>query len=172
MSNINCTGVYHWQEHCFSGQSKCGEISFFNYLTGNYADVANFPGTTTNVICGRCGNDAVTDTPGIYGVSSFNEEEKIARDIVLHGDILINVVDSVHLERDLFLTQQLIDTGIPVIVALNMLDEAKKNGIKIDQGMLSEMLGVPVIPTVAVGGQGLKELKEALCQARLEVYYP
>ncbi|SHE90473.1 ferrous iron transport protein B [Desulforamulus putei] len=148
------------------GNPNVGKSVFFNYLTGRYTDVANFPGTTTNVICGRCGQDAVTDTPGIYGVSSFNEEEKIARDIVLHGDILVNIVDAVHLERDLFLTQQLIDTGLPVLVVLNMMDEAQQQGIKIDIRVLSELLGVPVIATVAVEGKGMDQLKEAICRAR------
>lgn len=149
------------------GNPNVGKSIFFTFLTGKYVDVANFPGTTTNVICGRYGADAVTDTPGIYGISSFNEEEKIARDIVLNADILVNIVDAVHLERDLFLTQQAIDTGIPVLVALNMMDEAEKQGIKIDVRVLGELLGVPVIPTVAVEGRGMEQLKAALCQARV-----
>ena len=148
------------------GNPNVGKSMFFNYLTGSYVDVANFPGTTTNVICGRCGQDAVTDTPGIYGVSSFNEEEKITRDIVLHGDILVNIVDAVHLERDLFLTQQLIDTGRPMVVALNMIDEAENQGIKIDILVLKELLGVPVIATVAVEGKGLAEVRQAINEAK------
>ena len=149
------------------GNPNVGKSVFFNYLTGRYVDVANFPGTTTNVICGRCGVDAITDTPGIYGISSFNEEEKITRDIVLHGDILVNIVDAVHLERDLFLTQQLIDTGLPVLVVLNMMDEAQHQGIKIDIKVLKELLGVPVLSTVAVDGRGMDKLKEAICQAKV-----
>ncbi|GAB6181869.1 ferrous iron transport protein B [Desulfotomaculum defluvii] len=148
------------------GNPNVGKSLFFNYLTGSYVDVANFPGTTTNVICGRCGLDAVTDTPGIYGISSFNEEEKITRDIVLHGDVLINVVDALHLERDLFLTQQLIDTGRPMLVALNMMDEAENQGIKIDIKVLKELLGVPVIATVAVEGKGLDQVLEAIKGAK------
>lgn len=149
------------------GNPNVGKSVVFNYLTGRYVDVANFPGTTTNVICGRFGCDAVTDTPGIYGISSFNEEEKIARDIVLHGDILVNIVDAVHLERDLFLTQQLIDTGIPVLVVLNMIDEAEQHGLKVDIKVLQELLGVPVIATSAVSGRGMPQLKEAIYQARV-----
>lgn len=148
------------------GNPNVGKSVLFNYLTGRYVDVANFPGTTTNVICGRYGDDAITDTPGIYGISSFNEEEKIARDIVLHGDVLVNIVDAVHLERDLFLTQQLIDTGLPLIVILNMIDEAENQGIKIDLKVLQELLGVPVIATVAVEGKGLAKLKEAISNAK------
>ncbi|SHK24017.1 ferrous iron transport protein B [Desulforamulus aeronauticus] len=149
------------------GNPNVGKSVFFNYLTGRYVDVANFPGTTSNVICGRCGDDAITDTPGIYGISSFNEEEKITRDIVLHGDILVNIVDAVHLERDLFLTQQLIDTGLPVLVVLNMMDEALQQGIKVDLKALRELLGVPVLSTVAVDGKGMDKLKEAICQAKV-----
>ncbi|CCO08704.1 ferrous iron transport protein B [Desulforamulus hydrothermalis] len=148
------------------GNPNVGKSVFFNYLTGRYTDVANFPGTTTNVICGRFGRHAVTDTPGIYGISSFSEEEKIARDIVLHGDILVNIVDGVHLERDLFLTQQLIDTGLPVLVVINMMDEVRQQGIKIDIPVLSELLGVPVIATVAVEGKGMDQLPGAVRQAR------
>lgn len=167
MSNSNLTqGCLTGKNIVLVGNPNTGKSVFFNYLTNSYVDVANFPGTTTNVICGRCGSDAVTDTPGIYGISSFNEEEKIARDIVLHGDVLINVVDAVHLERDLFLTQQLIDTGLPVVVALNMMDEAEAQGIRVDIRVLRELLGVPVIPTVAVDGKGLNELMAALCKAR------
>lgn len=148
------------------GNPNVGKSVFFNYLTGRYNDVANFPGTTTNVICGRSGQDAVTDTPGVYGLSSFNEEEKITRDIVLHGDILVNIVDAVHLERDLFLTKQLIDTGLPVLVVLNMMDEAEHQGIKIDLRVLRELLGVPVLATAAVEGRGMAQLKEAIRSAR------
>lgn len=148
------------------GNPNVGKSVFFNYLTGCYNDVANFPGTTTNVICGRSGQDAVTDTPGVYGLSSFNEEEKITRDIVLHGDILVNIVDAVHLERDLFLTKQLIDTGLPVLVVLNMMDEAEHQGIKIDLRVLRELLGVPVLATAAVEGRGMAQLKEAIRSAR------
>ncbi|AEG61568.1 ferrous iron transport protein B [Desulforamulus ruminis] len=148
------------------GNPNVGKSVFFSFLTGKYADVANFPGTTTQLKCGRYGEDAVTDTPGIYGLSSFNEEEKIVRDIVLNADILVNIVDAVHLERDLFLTQQLIDTGIPVLLVLNMMDEAEKQGLKIKARVLSEELGVPVLPTMAVKGMGLEKLKVVLYQAR------
>lgn len=148
------------------GNPNVGKSIFFNFLTGRYNDVANFPGTTTNVICGRSGQDAVTDTPGIYGLSSFNEEEKITRDIVLYGDVLVNIVDAVHLERDLFLTQQLIDTGLPVLVVLNMMDEAETQGIKIDLRVLGELLGVPILATAAVEGRGMGQLKEAILSAR------
>ena len=94
------------------GNPNVGKSVVFDALTGTYVDVSNFPGTTVEITRGRMGDVDVVDTPGIYGVSSFNEEETVARDVVLAGDI-VNVVDAVHLERDLFLTLQLADMGIP-----------------------------------------------------------
>ncbi|WP_066635115.1 ferrous iron transport protein B [Desulfolucanica intricata] len=149
-----------------AGNPNVGKSVIFNVLTGTYNDVANYPGTTLDVTCIRFGQDILSDTPGIYGLSSFNEEERIARDIILQSDIVINVVDSVHLDRDLFLTQQIIDTGIPVIVALNMFDEARRYGLEIDIKLLERLLGVPVVPTVAVGNKGIDKLKTRLNEAR------
>ncbi|GBF35244.1 ferrous iron transport protein B [Desulfocucumis palustris] len=149
-----------------AGNPNTGKSVFFNYFTGLYVDVSNYPGTTLEISHGRFGRDVIIDTPGVYGISSFNDEERIARDIILSADIVINVVDAVHLERDLFLTQQVIDTGVPVIVALNMLDEAGRHGLEIDIQLLSDLLGVPVVPTVAVRKKGLKELKERLAGAK------
>ncbi|MEW5954279.1 MAG: ferrous iron transport protein B [Bacillota bacterium] len=148
-----------------AGNPNVGKSVFFNALTGLYVDVSNFPGTTLQISHGRFNGDIIIDTPGVYGISSFNDEERIARDIILAADIVVNVVDAVHLERDLFLTQQIIDTGVPVIVALNMVDEAEKLGLKIDDDLLGDLLGVPVIPTVAVKGRGLEELKNGISRA-------
>lgn len=144
------------------GNPNVGKSVFFNALTGAYVDVSNFPGTTVDISSGRYKDMVVMDTPGVYGVSSFNDEERVARDVILYADIILNVVDALHIERDLFLTQQIIDMGKPVVVALNMMDEVKKNGIEIDVDKLSQELGVPVIPTVAVKGEGIEEIKEAL----------
>jgi len=144
------------------GNPNVGKSLFFNAFTGLYVDVSNFPGTTVAVSSGRMGDDVVLDTPGIYGVSSFNDEETVARDIVLEADVIVNVVDAVHLERDLFLTQQVIDMGIPVVVALNMMDEARAKGVHIDAEGLSSLLGVPVIPTVALTGAGFDDVRHAL----------
>ncbi|SDF02942.1 ferrous iron transport protein B [Sporolituus thermophilus] len=148
------------------GNPNVGKSVFFNALTGMYVDVSNFPGTTVDISYGRFGKDVVLDTPGVYGISSFNDEEKVARDVILAADLILNVVDAVHLERDLFLTLQVIDTGIPVIVAVNMMDEAAKQGIHVDIDLLEHLLGVPVIPTVAVKGKGLEEVKNRLYEAR------
>ncbi|MCL6638322.1 MAG: ferrous iron transport protein B [Firmicutes bacterium] len=149
-----------------AGNPNVGKSVFFNALTGLYVDVSNYPGTTLDIACGRSGGDVVIDTPGVYGLSSFSKEEEIARDIILSADVVVNVVDAVHLERDLFLTRQIIDTGVPVIVALNMIDEAEKEGLRINVRLLSDLLGVPVLPTVAVQGVGIAELKEIIGRAR------
>lgn len=149
-----------------AGNPNVGKSVFFNALTGMYVDVSNYPGTTLEISYGKFGEDVVIDTPGVYGISSFNDEERIARDIILAADTVINIVDAVHMERDLFLTQQIIDTGVPVVVALNMIDEARKLGRQIDVDLLSDLLGVPVIPTVAVLGEGLEDIKRAIPEAR------
>jgi ferrous iron transport protein B len=148
------------------GNPNVGKSLFFNAYTGLYVDVSNFPGTTVAVSSGRLGEDVLLDTPGIYGVSSFNDEETVARDIVLEADVIINVVDAVHLERDLFLTQQVIDMGIPLVVALNMVDEAEARGVRVDVEGLSRLLGVEVVPTVAVRREGFDEVRRAVDRAR------
>ncbi|WP_202708567.1 ferrous iron transport protein B [Sporosalibacterium faouarense] len=149
-----------------AGNPNVGKSVFFNYLTGLYVDVSNFPGTTIDISTGKFGEDVIMDTPGVYGVSSFNDEESVARDIILYADIVVNVVDAVHMERDLFLTQQIIDMGKKVIVALNMMDDVKRNGITIDIDRLSKELGVEVIPTTAIKGEGLDRLKNAIYRAK------
>ncbi|KXS45979.1 MAG: ferrous iron transport protein B [Candidatus Frackibacter sp. T328-2] len=150
-----------------AGNPNVGKSIFFNELTGVYVDVSNFPGTTLDISYGKYEGDIVIDTPGVYGVSSFNDEEIVARDVIMEADVVLNIVDAVHLERDLFLTQQIIDMGIPVVVALNMMDEAEKNGLEIDIKELERTLGVPVVPTIAPKGVGLNDVKEALTEARV-----
>ena len=148
------------------GNPNVGKSLFFNAFTGLHTDVSNFPGTTVSVSSGHLGGDVLLDTPGIYGVSSFNDEETVARDIVMEADVIINVVDAVHLERDLFLTQQIVDMGIPTVVALNMADEAEAKGVLIDVEGLSDLLGVPVVPTVAIRRQGFDKVRAAIESAR------
>ena len=150
-----------------AGNPNVGKSIFFNDFTGVYVDVSNYPGTTLEVSSGKYKDSIVVDTPGVYGVSSFNDEEIVARDVIASADVVVNIVDAVHLERDLFLTQQIIDMGIPVVVALNMMDEAKKQGLDIEVEKLSQELGVPVIPTVAIDGKGLGKVKEALDEAKV-----
>lgn len=154
------------------GNPNVGKSVVFNALTGTYVDVSNFPGTTVELTSGRHGDTEVIDTPGVYGVSSFNEEETVARDVILSAGRILNVVDAVHLERDLFLTLQLADMGIPMVVALNMADEARREGVGIDTALLEQVLGVPVIETVAVQGLGIEELSTALDHARSGIADP
>lgn len=148
------------------GNPNVGKSVFFNQLTGLYVDVSNFPGTTVDISTGKYKDYIVMDTPGVYGVSSFNEEETVARDVILGADVILNVVDGVHLDRDLFLTKQLIDMGKPVIVALNMMDELQKNGITVDAKKLEELLGVPVIPTSAAKKVGVEDVIKSIDRAR------
>lgn len=147
------------------GNPNVGKSVFFNHLTGLYVDVSNFPGTTVEVSHGDHPLWGVYDTPGIYGVSSFNDEERVARDIILEADVVLNVVDAVHLERDLFLTLQLIDMGKRMVVCLNMMDEAKGRGIEIDVDELSDRLGVPILPTTAIHRTGFDRLESHIGQA-------
>lgn len=147
------------------GNPNVGKSLIFTELSGLYVDVSNYPGTTVEITKGRYLDYVLYDTPGIYGVSSLNDEERVARDIILEADIVINVVDAAHLERDLFLTQQLIDMGKKIIVVLNFMDEVKKRGIEINVERLRHFLGVPVIPSIAVQKVGFEELKKSLPQA-------
>jgi ferrous iron transport protein B len=149
------------------GNPNVGKSVFFNKFTGLYVDVSNFPGTTVDVSYGRYKEYVVLDTPGIYGVSSFNEEETVARDVILFGDIILNVVDAVHLDRDLFLTKQLIDMGKPMIIALNLMDDVRRNGLSIDIVKLEQLLGVPIIPTTAINGEGMELILKSLDKARV-----
>lgn len=153
-------------EIVLAGNPNVGKSAVFNSLTGAYVHVSNFPGTTVEVTRGAFGEGWLVDTPGVYGVSSFSEEEAVARDVILAADVVVNVVDAVHLERDLFLTLQLIDMGKRVLVALNMSDEARHDGVAVDRDGLQDLLGVPVIETVAVTGDGIDDLVEALPCAR------
>lgn len=148
------------------GNPNVGKSLIFNELSGMYVDVSNYPGTTVEITKGAYREFGVYDTPGIYGVSSFNDEESVARDVILEADIILNVVDATHLERDLFLTQQLIDMGKKVVVLLNFMDEVKKHKIEIDVEKLSRFLGVEIIPIVAVKRTGFEKLAPAIELAR------
>ncbi len=144
------------------GNPNVGKSVIFHALTNIYVDVSNFPGTTLDLYHGKLNDDIIIDSPGIYGFSSFNDEERVARDVIIQADRIINVVNATNIERDLFLTQHLIDTGKPVVVVLNMIDEAKKLGIQIDSQKLAKKLGVPVVEVVAIKGIGIETLKKTL----------
>lgn len=166
-ANINIKVKDNEKKLVLVGNPNVGKSVFFNKLTGVYVNVSNFPGTTVDISYGRYKNYLVMDTPGVYGVSSFNEEEMVARDVILFGDIILNVVDAVHLDRDLFLTKQLIDMGKPIIVALNLMDDVRRNGMKIDVVKLEELLGVPVIPTTAIKSEGIDTVLNSIDKAKI-----
>jgi ferrous iron transport protein B len=145
-----------------------GKSLFFNAYTGLYVNVSNFPGTTIDVPKGLIDEHTrLMDTPGVYGLSGLSEEEQVAEKAIMSADVIINVVSAISLERDLFLTQQLIDYGKPMIVAVNQMDEAKARHLEVDLAKLESLLGVPVYPTVAVHNEGLSQVKEAITQAKL-----
>lgn len=148
------------------GNPNVGKSLVFNTMSGMYVDVSNYPGTTVTVERGTYGPFDVYDTPGIYGVSSFNDEECVARDIILEADVVLNVVDGTHLERDLFLTQQLIDMGKKVTVLLNFMDEVRRHRLQIDVEKLARFLGVEVLPVSAVEGINEKTIALAIRSAR------
>jgi ferrous iron transport protein B len=148
------------------GNPNVGKSLVFNYMSGLYVDVSNYPGTTVELTQGRYREYDVFDSPGVYGVSSFTAEEAVTRDIVLRSDIILNVVDAAHLERDLFLTQQLIDMGKKVAVLLNFMDEVEKLGLQLNTKLLSSYLGVPVFQTTATTRAGFDQIEIALRDAR------
>ena len=156
-----------------AGNPNVGKSLFFNAYTGLYVNVSNFPGTTIDVPKGDFKLPAgkpdtlLMDTPGVYGLSGMSDEERVAESAILKADALINVISALSLERDLFLTQQLIDLEKPLIVAVNQMDEAKSRGLVLDLAKLEKLMGVPVYPTVAVAHEGLDTVRDSIENARL-----
>ncbi|MBL7165475.1 MAG: ferrous iron transporter B [Dehalococcoidales bacterium] len=151
------------------GNPNVGKSVVFSRLTGIRVIASNYPGTTVGYSQGfmNLGEDRVEviDVPGTYTLEPTSEAEEIASEMLDTGDLIINVVDATNLERNLYLTQQLLERDIPLIVALNIWDETGHRGIHIDLDKLRERLGVPVIPTVAITGQGIKELVTSIAGA-------
>lgn len=148
-----------------AGNPNCGKTTMFNDLTGASQYVGNWPGVTVEKKEGKYTRDkdvTVTDLPGVYSLSPYSPEEIVTRDYLLDGgpDVVVNLVDATNLERNLYLTTQILDLGVPVVVALNMMDLVKKSGDKIDVAGLSKRLGCPVVETTALRGHGLAELME------------
>lgn len=147
-----------------AGNPNSGKTTLFNEITGTTQTTGNWPGVTVTKKTGKCSYEDtrinVTDLPGTYSLSAHSEDELIARDFVVKEkpDVVINVVDATALSRNLFLTIQLIELGAPVVVALNMTDEAKKSQLDVNPEMLSQILGVPVVETVGTCGSGVKTL--------------
>ncbi|MBP3736161.1 MAG: 50S ribosome-binding GTPase, partial [Lachnospiraceae bacterium] len=145
------------------GNQNCGKTTLFNRLTGANQHVGNFPGVTVDrkdgPIQGRK-NTLVTDLPGIYSMSPYSSEEVVSRNFVLDEKpkAIINIVDATNIERNLYLTVQLLEMDVPMVVALNMMDEVTANGGSIDINAMEAMLGVPVVPISAAKNQGVDEL--------------
>ncbi|RLI06161.1 ferrous iron transport protein B, partial [Candidatus Bathyarchaeota archaeon] len=154
-----------------AGNANVGKSVIFNQLTGLHQHIGNWPGKTVTKAEGTLhfkGYEIdVIDLPGIYSLSTFSLEEIISREYIAFEkpDLVINVVDASVLERNLFFTLQLIELGTPMIIALNQIDIAQKKGIKIDYKKLSKILGVPVIPTIAIRGYGIYDLLAAAVKA-------
>lgn len=149
------------------GNPNVGKSVLFGALTGSYAEVSNYPGTTVGLTIGRYDDWRLVDTPGCYSIGAFSDDERVTRDVLLGAaDVVVNVVDAVHLERDLFLTQHLIDAGAPIVVALNMVEDAEARGIEIDVDGLSQALGVPVVPVHPFRRGGVHKLSQAVNRAR------
>lgn len=146
-----------------AGNPNCGKTTMFNDLTGANQYVGNWPGVTVEKKEGTYTKDksvTITDLPGIYSLSPYSPEEVVTREYLLNDapDVIISLVDATNLERNLYLTTQIIDLGLPTVVALNMMDLVKKNGDKIEVAALSKELGVPVVETCALKGEGLQGL--------------
>ncbi|MBR9945414.1 ferrous iron transport protein B [Clostridiaceae bacterium Marseille-Q4145] len=146
-----------------AGNQNCGKTTLFNQLTGSNQHVGNFPGVTVDrkdgAIRGKA-NTLVTDLPGIYSMSPYTSEEIVTRNFVLneHPKGIINIVDATNIERNLYLTMQLMELDIPMVLALNMMDEVRENGGSIIVNQMEEMLGIPVVPISAAKNEGIDEL--------------
>lgn len=148
------------------GNPNCGKTTMFNEITGSTQHVGNWPGVTVEKKEGKAKklkeNVRIVDLPGIYSLSPYTMEEIIARDYIIDEkpDLVINIIEATNIERNLYLTTQLMELGVPVVAALNMMDAVEARGDKIDIGKLEKHLGIPVVPTSASKGQGVKELME------------
>jgi ferrous iron transport protein B len=147
------------------GSPNVGKSVLFNNLTGSYATVSNYPGTTVEVSRGKAkfGEEEfeVIDTPGMYSLFSITEEERVARSILLDEQpaVILHVIDARNLERMLPLTLQLLEAGLPAILVLNIMDEAQKAGIKLDSRDLEKELAIPVVEAVSTTGKGMDILR-------------
>ena len=149
-----------------AGNQNCGKTTLFNALTGSNQHVGNFPGVTVDQKAGVIkGTDhQVVDLPGIYSIRPYTQEEIVTRDFILKSkpDAIINIVDATNMERNLYLTLQLLTLQVPTVIALNMMDELVGNGGSVDVQKMSEAIGVPVVPISAAKNQGITELVDTL----------
>ena len=148
-----------------AGNQNCGKTALFNALTGMRCHVGNFPGVTVEQKVGEIRGHSdctVTDLPGIYSLRPYTQEEIVTTDYILgeKPDCIINIVDATNIERNLFLTMQLLELSVPMVLALNMMDEVRANGGTVDVEKMSRELGIPVIPISAIKGEGVSELTD------------
>ncbi|MCB1801462.1 MAG: Fe(2+) transporter permease subunit FeoB [Gammaproteobacteria bacterium] len=164
-----------------AGNPNCGKSALFNRLSGIRQKTGNWPGVTVERKEGRCAIDerevTLVDLPGIYSLDATSLDERVTRDYLLSraADLVVNVVDAANLERNLYFTVQLLEMGVPLVLALNMMDVARKRGIEIDVDELSRRLGCAVVPIVATSGEGFSELKSrmlAVIDGRQSPGYP
>jgi ferrous iron transport protein B len=148
-----------------AGNPNAGKSTIFNALTGLHQHTGNWPGKTVEKKEGLIEHDRlkinIVDLPGTYSLTAYSPEEIIARDFIIEQrpDLVINVVDATNLERNLYLTVQILELDVPVVIALNMTDDLQREGAKIDMEQLSQLLGnIPVVPTTANKGKGISEL--------------
>ena len=150
-----------------AGNQNCGKTTLFNALTGSNQHVGNFPGVTVEQKSGQIRNVkncTVVDLPGIYSIRPYTQEEIVTRDFILdgHPDGIINIVDATNIERNLYLSLQLLELHVPMVIALNMMDEVNANGGTVDVQKMSQLLGVPVIPISAARGEGVSEVADQI----------
>ena len=170
-------GVYHDKTHenplaedtiltfALAGQQNCGKTTLFNQLTGSKQHVGNFPGVTVDRKDGEIRGQQrtlVTDLPGLYSLSPYTSEEEVSRNFILndHPKAIINILDATNIERNLYLTMQLMEMDIPIVLALNMMDEVRNNGGSIRINEMERILGTPVVPIAAANNEGIDELVE------------
>ena len=158
------------------GNQNCGKTTLFNALTGSNQHVGNFPGVTVDQKMGEMRDEkgcSVVDLPGIYSLRPYTQEEIVSRDFIINQkpDGIINIVDATNIERNLYLTLQLLELRVPMVLALNMMDEVRANGGAIDVQKMSQALGIPVVPISAAKGEGVSELVDQ-AHAHLPVAAP
>ncbi|KAB0666223.1 ferrous iron transport protein B [Oryzomonas japonica] len=160
------------------GNPNVGKSVLFNALTGSYVTVSNYPGTSVEVSRGHAVINEqpweVIDTPGMYSIHTITEEERVAREILLHEtpDVVLHVLDARNLERMLAMTLQLIEAGLPVILVVNIMDEAERMGLKIDLELLRQRLGIPVVGAATTRKRGLGEIRSAIATYRQDMGSP
>lgn len=164
-------------KYALVGNQNCGKTTLFNQLTGSNQHVGNFPGVTVDQKIGVIKNmkdSTIVDLPGIYSIRPYSSEEIVTRDFILKQkpDAILNIVDATNIERNLYLTLQLLEMRLPMVIALNMMDEVENNGGTIDVKKLSEEIGVPVVPISAAKKQGLDDLTKTMSEVATKSILP